>query len=98
MGTPDPDVYTSSAQMYQEMRSLHDAVTRVDSKLEALTGQAVQLNDHENRLRALESSPKTTDIEPRVSTLERARWPLPTVAALTGVAGTGIALFGLLAR
>jgi hypothetical protein len=30
--------------------------------------------------------PKTSDIEPRVTTLERARWPLPSVAAVCSVA------------
>ncbi|MGW7198444.1 hypothetical protein [Streptomyces chryseus] len=75
-------MYISSQQMYQEMRSLHDAVTRVDSKLEALTGHSVQLTDHENRIR----------------TLERGRWPLPTIAALAGAVGAGTGLFALLQR
>lgn len=84
MSTPpaDPGVYISSAQMYQEMRSLHDVVTRVDSKLDALSGQATQIQDHENRIR----------------TLERGRWPLPTIAALAGVVGAGSGLFALLTR
>ncbi|MFJ5259080.1 hypothetical protein ACIQAC_01215 [Streptomyces sp. NPDC088387] len=98
MTAPDPGVYISSAQMYQEMRSLHDAVTRVDSKLEALTGQAVQINDHENRLRVLESAPKTVDIEPRVASLERGRWPMPTIGVLAGVAGAATGAIALFAR
>ncbi|MGX1908989.1 hypothetical protein ACWIID_09020 [Streptomyces phaeochromogenes] len=89
----DPGVYISSAQMYQEMRSLHDVVTRVDSKLDALAGQAVQINDHENRLRALEGMPKTTDIEPRVSGLERTRWPLPSVAVVASLGALGVTLW-----
>ncbi|MCP9209273.1 hypothetical protein [Streptomyces cucumeris] len=72
-------MFISSAQMYQEMRSLHDAVTRVDSKLEALTGQTAQLSDHENRIRLL----------------ERGRWPLPTIAVLAGVAGAATGLIAL---
>ncbi|QFR02582.1 hypothetical protein F9278_16000 [Streptomyces phaeolivaceus] len=84
--------------MYQEMRSLHDVVTRVDSKLDALAGQAVQINDHENRLRSLEAMPKTTDIEPRVATLERSRWPLPSVAAATALGALGVALWQAVGR
>lgn len=94
----DPGVYISSAQMYQEMRSLHDVVTRVESKLEALTGQAVQINDHETRLRVLEGAPKTTDIEPRVAALERGRWPLPTIGVLAGVAGAATGAIALFTR
>ncbi|MFZ3556483.1 MULTISPECIES: hypothetical protein [unclassified Streptomyces] len=78
----DPGVYISSAQMYQEMRSLHDVVTRVDSKLDALSGQANQIQDHETRLR----------------TLERGRWPLPALGALTGVAGAATGIIALFVR
>jgi hypothetical protein len=66
--------------MYQEMRSLHDVVTRVDSKLDALSGQAQQIQDHETRLRAL----------------ERGRWPLPTLAVLVGLAGAVTSVIALL--
>jgi hypothetical protein len=78
----DPGVYISSAQMYQEMRSLHDAVTRVDSKLDGLSGQAANIQDHETRIRAL----------------ERGRWPLPTIATLAGVAGAVTGAVSLLSR
>jgi hypothetical protein len=61
--------------MYQEMRSLHDAVSRVETKLDGLRDGYVEVRkdvaDHETRLRSL----------------ERARWPLPTIGALAGVAG-----------
>lgn len=80
MTPQDPGVYISSAQMYQEMRSLHDVVTRVDSKLDALSGQAQQIQDHETRLR----------------TLERGRWPLPTLAVLVGLAGAVTSVIALL--
>jgi hypothetical protein len=79
----DPGVYISSSQMYQEVRSLHDAVSRVEAKLDQIRddGRAVasSLQDHELRIRSL----------------ERARWPLPTIGALAGVLGAvtaGIAL------
>lgn len=81
---PDPGVYISPAQMYQEMRSLHDALTRIDAKLDALrddnTSVREDLADHESRLRSL----------------ERGRWPLPTVAALAGTAGAATGLIALL--
>ncbi|MFE0132382.1 hypothetical protein ACFWY6_12540 [Streptomyces sp. NPDC059037] len=82
MTAQDPGVFISSAQMYQEMRSLHDAVTRVDSKLDGLAGQAANIQDHETRIRAL----------------ERGRWPLPTIATLAGVAGAVTGAISLLAR
>jgi hypothetical protein len=56
--------------MYQEMRSLHDAVTRMDTKLDGLAGQSTTIADHETRIR----------------TLERGRWPLPAIGTLTGAA------------
>jgi hypothetical protein len=56
----DPGVYISSAQMYQEMRSLHDVVTRVETKIDGFTNQAQALGqdiaDHETRLRVLEKT------------------------------------------
>lgn len=83
MTTPDPGVYISPAQMYAEVRSLHDAVSRVEAKLDQIRddGKAVssELHDHEARIRRLEA----------------ARWPLPTVGALAGLAGTGVALLAL---
>ena len=54
----DPGVYISPAQMYQEMRSLHDVVTRVETKIDGFTAKADALGseiaDHESRLRILE--------------------------------------------
>lgn len=80
----DPGVHISSSQMYQEVRSLHDAVSRVEAKFDQIRddGRAVaaELQDHEARLRRLEA----------------ARWPLPTPAALTGVAGAATAVVALL--
>ncbi|MET9099931.1 hypothetical protein [Streptomyces antibioticus] len=95
-------VYISSAQMYQELRSLSDGVTRVETKLDGigqgLTDLGKDVADHESRLRALEAMPKSSDIEPRVTTLERARWPLPTIGVLAGVAGAATGAVALFAR
>ncbi|MFF1839684.1 hypothetical protein ACFVXE_36805 [Streptomyces sp. NPDC058231] len=80
----DPGVYISSSQIYQEMRSLHDAVSRVETKLDGLRDSYIEVTkdvaDHETRLRAL----------------ERARWPLPTIGALAGLGGTATGILALL--
>ncbi|MFD3614420.1 hypothetical protein ACFWWT_04055 [Streptomyces sp. NPDC058676] len=75
-------MYISSAQMYQEMRSLHDAVTRMDTKLDGLAGQTATISDHETRIRSL----------------EQRRWPLQTVSVVAGAIGAGTGLFALLGR
>lgn len=84
MTTPDPGVYITPAQMYQEIRSLHDAVSRVETKLDGLRADYADVRadvaDHETRIR----------------TLERGRWPLPTVATLAGAAGAATGLIALL--
>jgi septal ring factor EnvC (AmiA/AmiB activator) len=81
MTTPDPGVFISSAQMYQELRSLSDGVTRVETKLDGiaqgLTDVGKDVSDHETRIRAL----------------ERSRWPLPSLAALVSLGALALALF-----
>ncbi|MFE3762261.1 hypothetical protein ACFXPI_10910 [Streptomyces sp. NPDC059104] len=37
-------------------------------------------------------------LEQRVESLERARWPLPSIAAVTGLAGLGLTLYQLVAK
>lgn len=76
MTSPDPaGVYISSAQMYQELRSLSDGLTRVETKLDGigqgLTDLGKDVADHETRLR----------------TLERMQW---TAAGVAACAGAGI--------
>ncbi|MFE4548270.1 hypothetical protein [Streptomyces sp. NPDC056785] len=79
-------MYISSAQMYTELRGLSDGVTRVETKLDGiaqgLTDLGKDVADHETRIR----------------TLERARWPLPTIGALAGVAGAATGVIALFAR
>lgn len=86
MTPADPGVYISPSQMYAEVRSLHDAVSRVEAKLDQIRddGKAVngELQDHEARIRRLEA----------------ARWPLPTLGALAGLGGTTVALIALFQR
>lgn len=82
--TPDPGVNIPLGQMYQEVRGLAQAVSRIESKIDGILDETKDirsdLQDHEQRLR----------------TLERARWPLPTIGVLAGVAGTATGVLALL--
>ncbi|WP_033307327.1 hypothetical protein RFN58_06755 [Streptomyces iakyrus] len=81
MTVPDSGVYIPPAQMYQELRSLSDGLTRVETKLDGiaqgLTEVSKDVADHETRLRAL----------------EKARWPLPSAAVLVAMGSLGVALW-----
>lgn len=103
MGTPqqpDTGVYISNGQTYQEVRDLARTVDRIEHKLDEIVTATKDIRndvaDHETRLRNLEAMPKGDAIDVRLTTLERAKWPLPTVGVLAGVGGavTGaLALF-----
>lgn len=85
MTTPtDPGVYISPAQMYQEVRGLAQAVNRIESKVDSFLDETKDirgdLSDHEQRIR----------------TLERGRWPLPTIATLAGIAGAATGALALI--
>jgi hypothetical protein len=84
--TPDPGVYISTAQMYQEVRDLAQTVGRIESKVDSFLDEAKDirgdLQDHELRIR----------------TLERARWPMPTIGVLAGVAGAATGAIALFTR
>ena len=62
-------------------REVYDAVVRLTGRVDVLISQqsATQqdVSDHENRLRSL----------------ERARWPFPSIAVLVAVASLGVAIF-----
>lgn len=62
-------------------REVYDAVVRLTGRVDVLISQQsatqVDVADHETRLR----------------TLERARWPLPSLAALMGVLSIGLTVF-----
>lgn len=86
MTAPDPGVYISPAQMYQEVRGLAQAVGRIEHKIDGILDETkdirTDLSDHEMRIR----------------TLERSRWPLPTIGVLAGVGGAVTGALALLAR
>jgi hypothetical protein len=82
----DPGVYISPAQTHAEVRRIADGQIRMEAKLDAILGDQREhresLTDHETRLRRLEAG----------------RWPLPALAALTGLGGLAVSLVALLAR
>ncbi|MFJ6073721.1 hypothetical protein ACIQFU_23240 [Streptomyces sp. NPDC093065] len=86
MATPDAGVYISTAQMYQEVRDLAQTVGRIESKVDSFLDEAKDIRSD------------VQDHELRIRTLERARWPLPTIGVLTGLAGAATGVVSLLAR
>ncbi|MBG0814181.1 hypothetical protein HS045_08110 [Planomonospora sp. ID82291] len=67
-------------EVYDELKSLGGKVHRHTAKIDhvdaKMTSVAEDVNDHELRIRAL----------------ERARWPLPSIAALISLAGLVFAI------
>lgn len=86
MTTPDPGVYISTAQMYQEVRDLAQTVGRIESNVDSLLDGAKDIRDD------------LQDHELRIRTLERVRWPMPTIGVLAGVAGAATGAIALFAR
>lgn len=82
----DPGVYISTAQMYQEVRDLTQTVGRIESKMDGFIDEAKDIRSD------------VQDHELRIRTLERARWPLPTIGVLAGVAGAATGALALFAR
>lgn len=95
MTTPDPGVYIPPAQMYQELRSLSDGLTRVETKLDGIGRGLVDVGkdvtDHEIRIRALEQG--NTEAQKRdrgrLDSVERRVWAFAGGATVLG-AGAGI--------
>lgn len=67
----EPGFLVTPAQMYAEVRSLHETVIRMDAKIDNLNGQAAEITDHESRIR----------------TVEQAVWRAAGAAAALGAAG-----------
>lgn len=88
------------------MREVYDAVLtltgRVDAVLARQDETARDVADHETRLRALEQASvppsAVARLDERTSALERARWPLPSLAALTALGALVLALLTFLQR
>lgn len=84
MTTNDPGVYISPAQMYQEVRGLAATVARIESKVDGFLDETKDIRDD------------LSDHEQRLRTLERSRWPLPTIGVLTGLAGAATGVLALI--
>lgn len=75
-------VLVTPADMYAEMRAMSTTMTRMEGKLDAAASMQTAVADHESRLR----------------TLERSRWPLPSLAAVCGVAGLVTGFWSMMAH
>ncbi|MBA4865900.1 hypothetical protein H1V43_32060 [Streptomyces sp. PSKA54] len=104
MTTPDPGVYISPAQTYQEVRDLSRKFDRIEAKLDGVLNETRDIRgdvtDHETRLRSLEKG--ETELQKRetarIDALEKGRWPLPSVAALTALGALGVAVWSAVGR
>lgn len=76
---PEPEHATITAELTELRRSLDVGFTRMDGRLALL----VQRGEHIQK--------GLDDLEARVTALERGRWPLPGVAALTGLCALVVA-------
>jgi hypothetical protein len=75
---PDGEIALALAEL---RRALEVGLARIDGQLALL----VQRSDQTDK--AIE------ELETRVTALERSRWPLPAVSALTGLAALGIVVW-----
>jgi hypothetical protein len=85
VATPE-GVYISTAQMYTEVRDLAKTVGRIESKVDSFLDEAKDIRSD------------VQDHELRIRTLERARWPMPTIGVLAGVAGAATGAMALFTR
>jgi hypothetical protein len=83
-------VVITVSQMYAELRSVHEIVTKLH---EQFAGVPTQVNDHEVRLRTLEGY-GLNDHDKRIADLEQRKYVSPT--ALGWAWGTAIAALGVL--
>ncbi|MFJ3826250.1 hypothetical protein [Streptomyces nodosus] len=81
---PDGSVVITPTEVYAEVRATHDEVKSVSAKLDGLP-----VADHGRMLR---------DHETRIRVLERARWPLPSIAAVTAVGSLALGLYEVTGR
>lgn len=80
--------------------SLALLVQRHDQTDEQIKDHARRLDDHDVRLDVIErgETERQKRNDARLDALERARWPLPSVAALVGVTGLALSVWQLAAR
>ena len=81
-------------------REIYDRLADVDRKVDAVGSKVDRLVDAHDVIRGDigELREDIRDHEDRLRTLERGRWPLPSLAALCSIAAVAIALIGLMTR
>ncbi len=79
-----PGIRISFDQLYSEVRLLHDAITRIESKLDNVSGLEPRIRDLENH-RLNERLP---DFETRLRNLEERRMPHSLFSVVAAVLGT----------
>ncbi|MET7759726.1 hypothetical protein ABZT27_34255 [Streptomyces sp. NPDC005389] len=87
MTIPTPSDPAAVAVELERLRgTMETGFAKVDGSLALL----VQRGDQTDR--------QLADHEARLDTLERGRWPLPSIAAVVGLSGLGLSLWQLAAR
>ena len=73
-------------------KEIYDAVRQMSGKLDVLIEQQSHTNKELTDVqRELDETKK--DYEARLRSLERARWPLPSLAAIVALASLGLTIF-----
>ncbi|MET9953497.1 hypothetical protein ABZ135_18370 [Streptomyces sp. NPDC006339] len=73
-----------------ELERLHGTMKAGFAKVDGSLALLVQRSDQTDK--------QLADHDARLDTLERARWPLPSLAAVCGLAALGLTLYELAAR
>ncbi|MGI5336934.1 hypothetical protein ACQEVS_05825 [Streptomyces sp. CA-181903] len=84
--TLHPEHAAKTAELAELRRRLDVGAVRIDGRLALLT----QRSDQAQR--------EITEVEERVKALESGRWPVSSLAALTGLAGLGLAVWQVVGR
>ncbi|PSK47983.1 hypothetical protein B0E38_06460 [Streptomyces sp. 111WW2] len=105
---PQADDTAVAVQLMQIQGALDTGFATLNGRLDSALQRAEQtekdLQQSEQRLRtdlaAVETRTGTelSKLDTRVGTLEKARWPLPSLAALVGLGGLAVSLWSLLGR
>ncbi len=74
-------------------REIYDQLLATDRKVDGIRGEVAQVAQAHGELVA-----DLTDHEARIRTLERGRWPLPSLAALVAVASLVLAILSFVAK
>ncbi|MFF4576927.1 hypothetical protein ACFY15_00720 [Streptomyces sp. NPDC001373] len=79
-----------STRVAVELAEMRGEIRTGFAELRGQLGLALQRTD--------QAEADISALEQRVEALERARWPLPSIAAVTAVAGLGLTLYQLVAK